>query len=358
MFVGGEFYYDESWLLDSPALDVQGSTFLNGGTACLLVIADYLLDHGIRRVLLPSYLCPSIVTTFEYRGLDCGFYLVNEDLSLDLQDAARKAESCRAFLYINYFGFSHSPEASAFFAQLRAGGTLVIEDNAQAGFTRQPGGDFTLNSLRKFAPCDGAFLTTRLDMRPYLARYAPGPDSQRLPAIRAYRQRLGAYLLRGEGSHSPLAALFQRAEKAYENDYIVEGDPLERAAIERMDWTRIRRVRRENYTCLLDLLRTVPNATPIFPAPPDDGMALGLPVYLEGVSRSRVLRLLARAQIGALAHWDELRSHPCTRDRCGRLAAEMARNMLTLPIDQRAGRKEMEYLALQLVRAIETAKEH
>jgi len=348
MFVGGEFFYDESWLLDRTTLETSGIAFLNGGSACLALIADYLLDHGVNRILLPEYLCPAVVTTLVRRGLETRFYRVNDNLSIDLEDAERKAEPKGAFLYINYFGFFHSPRAQAFFQHLRQSGVTVIEDNAQAGIVAAPAGDFNFNSLRKFVPYDGGYLVTDLDVAPYLAQFPPAPAG-RLDAIRAYRRQLGAYLLGGAGSHRKLSALAQTAEAVYVRDGLARGDAQEQAAIERLDWPRIRRKRRENYATLLGLIRSIPELRPIYPALPDEVMPLGLPVYLDGVPRGRVLAELARAQIGPAIHWQGIRTH--------RRAAEMARRMMTLPIDQRAGRREMEYLALQLVRAIEIAKE-
>ena len=53
MFVGGEFYYDPAWRVENPIIDTTRMTFLNGGKACLIVISEYLLSHGIDRVLLP-----------------------------------------------------------------------------------------------------------------------------------------------------------------------------------------------------------------------------------------------------------------------------------------------------------------
>ena len=49
MFVGGEFYNDTRWLSDKPTISTSNMTFLNGGKACLVVIGEYLLDHGIKR---------------------------------------------------------------------------------------------------------------------------------------------------------------------------------------------------------------------------------------------------------------------------------------------------------------------
>ncbi len=68
MFVGGEFYYDSSWQVNTSVVDTSHLTFLNGGKACLIVIGDYLRAHGINEILLPSYLCPSILNTLENTG--------------------------------------------------------------------------------------------------------------------------------------------------------------------------------------------------------------------------------------------------------------------------------------------------
>ena len=84
MFVGGEFYDDPRWQLDRPTISTKDMTFLNGGKACLIVIGDYLLDHGINKILLPSYLCPSIVTPLERCGLTCDYYQINPDFSINL----------------------------------------------------------------------------------------------------------------------------------------------------------------------------------------------------------------------------------------------------------------------------------
>lgn len=350
MQVGGEFYADESWLLERSAAESGGALFLSGGSACLELIAALLVRRGFRRILLPAYLCPVIPAALARAGLACAFYRVAADLSIDLPDAARQARKGDAFLYINYFGFPHSLAARDFFGQLRADGIPLIADNAQCGPDLDSEADFSFNSLRKFVPYDGGYLrAAEADLRALAELLpAPRPDSPRLAAVRAYRSRLGAYL-RGDGGaaeHRALVALYNQAEQAYTREPAAAGDPLERAAIQRLDWARIRRVRRENYTYLLELLRSVPGVRPALPTLPEAVMPLGLPVFLEGVPRGRVLDILGRAGIGATVHWNPTLP-----------GAPWARRMLTLPIDQRAGRKEMETLALQLVRAVETAKE-
>lgn len=355
MFVGGEFYYEDKWLRSAPTITTDGMYFLAGGQACLLVIGGYLRAQGIRRVLLPSYLCPSILTALERSSLSFDFYRVNEDLSIDLDDLARNAAVHRALYFINYFGFSPSDETSRFFKTMQQDGKLVIEDNAQAGFASQTSGDFVFNSLRKLAPYDGGYLLTRHDMQPYIDPHRSRPN-RRLPDMREYRRRLLAYLFNNQDDYDELERLFQLSEEYYAADFCVIGDPEERANIERLDWEGIRRARRENYNYLLELIAPIQEIEPIFPALQDDNQPLGLPVYVCGVSRDAVYEELGNAEIGLPIHWEEIRHHPLTS--CNHQAVEMAGRMLTLVIDQRTSREQLHYLAEQLERAVGIAKKN
>jgi len=145
LFVGGEFYYDDQWKTDQPSFPTEGTTFLNGGKACLTIICDYLRDHGICRVLLPAYLCPTIVDTLESCGLSCDYYSILPPFTIDTNDLALQLRDSQAIYFINYFGFSHNPNTLNFLSQLQRAGRILIEDNAQAGFLTHVTGDFAFN---------------------------------------------------------------------------------------------------------------------------------------------------------------------------------------------------------------------
>ena len=353
MFVGGEFYYDQRWISDKPTISTEKMHFLNGGRACLVIIGDNLLNHGIDKILLPSYLCPSIVTLLERAGLKCDYYQINEDLSIDLDDLSQKVNNYKAVYFINYFGFLHPPEVRNYLKTLQQNGVFVVEDNAQAGFTDHPTGDFILNSLRKLVPYDGGYLITGHDISPYLSKYH-GLPNRRLPVIREYRQRLRNYLFNEVGSHKKLVNLYSMADQYYETDIVVEGDPDERQQIERLDWEGIRQLRRDNYRYMLGLIAPIPEITPIFPALQEDNIPLGLPVYLNGVSRDKVYEYLGKNGIGLFIHWEELRHDPRTNGNP--LAVLMAGRMLTLATDQRTSCEQMDYLAAHLVKGIAKVK--
>jgi len=349
LFVGGEFYYDNCWVTKEPGLDTSGMYFLNGGQACLRVIGDYLREAGVQRILLPAYMCPSIIRALEPAGLQFAFYGVNRDLSMNIDDVARSIQENDALYFINYFGFAPASSVQFYIHNLQQHGILVIEDNAQAGFPHKTIGDFAFNSLRKLVPYDGGYLKTRFDIHPIINRYKDNPN-HRLPLIRAYRQRLAEYLFSGEDSREELHVLYEQAEVSYEGDGAVLGDKGEKECIEHLDWKGIRQIRRENFRYLLSLISVIPGVVPLITELPEHVMPFGLPIYLEASIRNKVLDALGEAEISLLVHWDEIPMHPLTRMNSG--AVMMAESMLTLPVDQRTSRKQLDYLAVKLAGAV------
>lgn len=342
MFVGGEFYADARWQVEQQAISTETMTFLNGGKACLIVISRWLLDHGIGEILLPSYLCPTIVNTLERCGMQCAYYQVNEDLSINIEDLVHKAEGQRAVYFINYFGFPHSVLLRNYLAYLQQQGMMVVEDNAQAGFKEQATGDFVFNSMRKLVPYDGGYLVTHHDIAPYVEKLGAA-QNRRLPVIREYRRKLADYLFKDMGEHEELVRLYNLAEEYYEADMTVEGDAQERSAIEHLDWKGMGQARRENYAFLLEQMRGIPGIEPLFPVLPPGVVPLGLPVYVNGVQRDRLFDELGEAGIGLTVHWEGLLNDPRLNGNTG--AVEMAGKMLTLAVDQRWGKAHMQYMA-------------
>jgi hypothetical protein len=341
LFVGGEFYDDPDWQLDRPALSTGNAHFLNGGRACLAVIAGYLRGHGINRILLPAYLCPTILDVFQRLGLDWAFYRVHQDLSIDLADLEVKKRDFPAVYFINYFGFPNAAQTLSLLRDFQMSGKLLVEDNAQAGFPNHMIGDFAFNSLRKLAPFDGGYLFTELDINPYLHRNDHTPN-RRLPLMRAYRRELREYLLTEQGSYHRLSALHARAERYYEQDMVITGDPLEQERIERQDWQGMRRKRRVNYQYLLERLPDIPEIKPLFPVLDEDASPLGLPVYVESVSRDSLYEYLGEHSIGLFIHWQEILGDE--RFKALPEACSMAGRMLTLCCDQRTSLQQLDYL--------------
>lgn len=345
MYVGGEFYDDPRWLLDQPQLDTRGGYFLNGGRACLTVIADALLARGISSLLLPDYLCPDILDVLASRGLRWTFYTIKPDLSPNLEDLRTKAHGTRAIYFINYFGFPQAAATLSMLTKMQSRGSLLIEDNVHLGFAERTIGDFVFNSLRKLAPVDGGYLWSRIDLASQIANY-PRVTGKRLPVMRAYRRDLADYAELGLGDHGKLVALYEEADALYRHETVIAGDDGEQTLIARLDWQRMRAVRRNNYLYLLELVQDLPGLEIIYPALPDNALPLGLPVYVSAGQRDRLLESLAERGIGLMTHWHEILSdprlnqHPTTVDMAGR--------MITLVCDHRTTHRQLDYLAVTL----------
>lgn len=351
MFVGGEFYEDFAWIADSPAPPLTNALFFSGGRACLNVIARYLHEINIRQVLVPSYLCPSILDVLDQNLLSYSFYQINKDFSIDLNDLLEKAASQEVIYFINYFGFQPQSNIKAALQQLQVSGKFLIEDNAQAGFVSDVIGDFCFNSMRKMCGFDGGYMATRnIDLAPFIdLEYR---QNNRLPIIRQYRKQLRSYLFEGHGNREALDDLFNQAEYFYEHDGVIFGDPEERKKIDQLDWPAIKAVRRSNYAYLLGQIIDLHGITPIFPVLQDDIMPMGLPVYVSGMSRDRLLELLAEESISLTVHWDALLSDPRTQGNAKILS--MSSRILTLPVDQYTSKSQLDYLVDHLARVLTT----
>ncbi len=344
-FVGGEFYYDERWQAEKTIDPSGGALFLNGGKACLMVICDYLRDHGTRQVLLPAYLCPTILDTLDTCGLAYDFYDINEDFSIDTQSLLAKLRNGQAVYFINYFGFRANPSVLSFLGGLQGEGHLLIEDNAQSGFPPHSIGNFVFNSMRKLCPQDGGYLKSAFDLQPYLPAYQGRPN-RRLPLIRQYRHELREYLFSDRGDYEALDALFARAEAYYANDTVVLGDEGERRQIERLDWPGIKQARRKNYRALQKLIAENQLITPIFRRLLQDNMPLGLPVYVQAGLRDALNEYLGEHGIGLTIHWEDITSDPRLQSRTR--AKKMASRILTLTTDQYTCADQLQYLAQKL----------
>lgn len=353
IFVGGEFYYDDCWHSESVSPLINSSEFgyfLNGGQACLRVIADYLVSHSIKKIFLPGYLCPTIARTLAQCKIGFEYYRINKDFSIDLNDLDAKVTTPdQAIYFINYFGFAHSRSEREYLQDLQKRGNILVEDNAQAGFCESTIGDFVFNSLRKFVPYDGAYLNAPCSMERFINVYSGRPNL-RLPLIRRYRAGLSRYLFQDEGDPDELESIYLHAETYYENDQVVQGDVKEKECIEHLDWQGIRLIRRENYQYLLDRIKGIPGILPVFPALQEKNMPLGLPIYFTVISRDKVNAFLGDHQIGLTIHWEKMHQNPVTSAQ--KQAMQMSERILTLSIDQYTNHTQLDYLVERLKMAL------
>ena len=164
--IGGEFQIS---VIDMVNTDGKCSASSNlhmysSGRAALFQILKYLKkEKALNRVLLPDYLCSSVLVPVKLLDLKYEFYHIDEKLELILDEFKKLYKSGTAVLLINYFGLK---DLKSQINDVRSIDTdaIIIEDDVQAYYEfLKPldSVDFKFTSLRKtFAIPDGGLVKT------------------------------------------------------------------------------------------------------------------------------------------------------------------------------------------------------
>jgi hypothetical protein len=179
MIIGGEHYILPSHLFKKSKgyiddlienfKDVYEVNFTFGGYYSLLAIIDEIKpkfkDHSI--VLLPSYLCPSILKPFKSRRIPYEFYKIDENLFIDINYLISIIDNnVKSILIIDYFGASQMDRLQPVLEILKSKKIIIIQDIVQCLQIRKDNlfGDYIFNSFRKFFPFEGSILLSKEKM--------------------------------------------------------------------------------------------------------------------------------------------------------------------------------------------------
>lgn len=144
--------------------DGEETLYTETGRQALTITRRVLDRRGVNQILVPAYLCESMVEPFRLRGWRIGALETSRELALrrggEYWNRLCESGPRTAVLLASYFGFSPTEEHIALAEEARANGAYVIEDETHRPFTS--GGvkaDLTFSSLRKLLPlADGAYV--------------------------------------------------------------------------------------------------------------------------------------------------------------------------------------------------------
>jgi hypothetical protein len=143
--------------------------FTFGGYYSLLAIIDAIKpafdDDSL--VLLPSYLCPTILIPFRLREIKYKFYKIDENLFVDTDYLVSILDkNVKSVFFIDYFGASQMDHLQPVLKNLKSKKIIVIQDVVQCLQINksQLFGDYIFNSFRKFFPFEGSVLLSKENM--------------------------------------------------------------------------------------------------------------------------------------------------------------------------------------------------
>lgn len=166
MIIGGEFEIDVNTSFDSSSRlpkDFNNGYLYSSGRAALFHILNFSKLSEKNKILLPDYLCDSIVEVVIRSSLPYEFYTVNHDLTVNIDSIQGLFDHNSSILIINYFGGIDVQAEIKKVKGVNPKGFIIL-DNVQALFSMfEPiDVDFMFTSFRKQLPVpDGAWVITK-----------------------------------------------------------------------------------------------------------------------------------------------------------------------------------------------------
>ncbi len=336
-------------------------TTVTSGRTGIRLIARILRSDYIKSVLLPAYLCPSVIQPFREEGLSVLFYRTGSDLLIDSNDVERLEEAARptAVFFINYFGFPVDERIKNFLLGIKER-CWVIEDCVHGSLVEQDEpvvgqiGHFAITSFRKYLPLPDGGLVIGHGEQPLSS----------LPAAngRFVRNRLLGKFLRYElmqpGTSSPQLEdlyldLFLKAETELDAETPISGmSEISQRLLGTIDLAEVMAQRRGNFAFLLKAFQDEPRlrciGTPLLADLPAGVSPLVFPITVLQQRRDGLRQHLSDLRVFCPIHWH---LPPEIEGDRFHEASQLSSEILGLPIDQRYTEEDMGSLVDRLLKA-------
>ena len=283
-----------------PPLDSPTASFHPYGRVALLEGLRILRIKPGDNVLVPSFICASVIAPFNKLDIDVRYYEVDDQLQPRYDTAARILDSrTKAFLGVHYFGFPQDVEAIRDFCEEY--GLYYIEDNSHgllsALGSRSLGtfGDISVFSQRKTLalPHGGALVVNRPSLLPHDRILSTCPPMRGEPSAFRFLLRsltlnldifpyldIEAFLRRfaRDRAGAPLAG-----QENSLDDYLEADSRLARWILMRADFGREKRVRCLGFTfwCKVFGNSRTEEFSPVFDDLPHGVVPLGFPIRVR-----------------------------------------------------------------------------
>lgn len=290
---------------------------LNSGRSCL----EYILKaRNYKKVWLPYYTCDAMLQPIMRNGLDYEFYHIDKDFHVADKIHVGKDE---VLVYTDYFGLmdDYAREVAYEYSP------NVILDNTQAFYTRPRRNTDVFNTCRKyFGVSDGAYLFTdaKLDMD------IPQDHS---------RKRMKAILDRLDCSPEEAFQEYHDSEDSLNTCSMRVMSKLTQSIMDSIDYTDVANRRLRNFYRLDKVLASTNEMHFLISC---DTVPMVYPYY----SHQKGLREhLIKNRIYVAKYW------PNVAEWAGKdsLEADIAEYLLPLPIDQRYGEEDMDYIISTII---------
>ena len=341
--IGSEFWINKNNIYNRKSefphwLKKFGNVVLtSSGRGAINLILEHV-NPIIKKVLLPSYICDSVILPFERAGYEINYYDVDEYFRPININAENIEEGI--FLHMGYFGFPTNSELKNTISKLRANSVIIIEDVTHTLFSKYENytcNDFVVGSIRKWIGIpSGGFLASK----EIINKNLPEPPNEFINLrISSLQQKFEYIKTRNQSLKDDYLEGFRRAEELLDKDvnsYIV--DNISEIVIKDIDTKELEKIRRSNYEFLLSHLYGTKEVELIFKSLNNGVTPLFFPIYVNH-DRNKLRSYLISKEIYCPVHWPipyQLEGHMDDRTK------NIYDSILSIPCDQRYGIDDMK----------------
>ena len=295
----------------------EGAIALNSGRSCL---AYLIKKKNITKIFLPKFLCASVGDICRQYQVEIEYYPIGKDF----MPIINKVIDGWMYL-VNYYG----QISNETFLKFKEKYKNIIIDNIQAYYQVPIDGVDTIYTCRKFfGVTDGAFLYSDIKEDDSLEI---DESSNRVEHI------IGSF----EKGASYFYSSYKSSEEEFENMPVRRMSKLTNNLLHGIDYDVIKQKRMQNFNYLHEKLHELNKIDIITPEGP-----YMYPFYIDNGADIR--NELQQNKIFIPTLW------PDVFDMCDKndLEFDMARNILPIPVDQRYGTQDMEYIVERILKIL------
>lgn len=327
--IGGEYPIAVTDILNAGVrhkIEPDVYKYASGRAALYQILKCLKFERGVRRILLPDYLCSSVLVPIKKLELEFEFYPIDETLELEEETFAALYKSNTAVLVINYYGLMDLSKQVSFIRSLDKD-IIIIEDDVQAYYEfKKPLADvdFKFTSLRKtFAVPDGGLVKTMHHLPVIETPNTFGQYKAAASLLKSMRE--------GNFNDQIYLEMFEKGESIIDSELECGMSQIAAKLYGSLDEEHMKIRRMNNAQYLVDQLDNI-GIKPILPLK-DGNVPLFIPVVLS--NRDEVRKRMFQHEVFCPVHWP-LEGMELKRGK------EMAETELSLIIDQRYGQIEMD----------------
>jgi|TARA_Y100000294_G_scaffold39627_1_gene35716 dTDP-4-amino-4,6-dideoxygalactose transaminase len=327
--IGGEFEnkFTKSNHFFADKLLIKG-TYFNSGRAAFDQILTKLINNKVNKIYAPAYTCPSLVERIIHKKLKYSFYDLDNNLIPKIKPCYNSA-----ILIIHYFGWENKLKKN--FHKLKKKKIFLVEDlshsflNSKIKIREK---NLIFLSLRKFGIYnDGGWCNLNLNRKFNNNNLANLYLSFRNNKINYVNQKNKYRNKDIESEHLAKLSNLEKKINLKKNFLVINQTSLNQ--ITNLDLKSIKKKRRNNFNILNKYLKKYSlfkeklysNIVP-----------LGYPILIS--NRDEIRKLLKMNGIFCPVHW---KMHNFLNKKKFPSSVRLSKNILTLPIDQRYGKKAM-----------------